>query len=113
MTDQDRADIALAFQTAVVETLTIKCKRVLQHTGLKRLIIAGGVSANLQLRDSLTTMAQRLNARLFYARTQFCTDNGAMIAYAGCQRLIAGHREDLKIIARPRWPMDTLQPIGS
>ncbi len=113
LTDQDRADIALAFQTAVVETLAIKCKRVLQHTGMKRLIIAGGVSANLQLRDSLTTMAERLNARLFYARTQFCTDNGAMIAYAGCQRLIAGHREDLKIIARPRWPMDTLQPIGS
>jgi N6-L-threonylcarbamoyladenine synthase len=112
LTDQDRADIALAFQTAVVETLTIKCKRVLEHTGLKRLIIAGGVSANVQLRASLTTMAGRLNAELFYARTQFCTDNGAMIAYAGCQRLLAGQKDDLKIIVRPRWPMDTLQPMG-
>jgi N6-L-threonylcarbamoyladenine synthase len=112
LTDQDRADIALAFQVAVVETLTIKCKRVLQYTGLKRLIIAGGVSANLQLRASLTKMASQLNAKLFYARTQFCTDNGAMIAYAGCQRLLAGQREDLKILVQPRWPMDTLPPMG-
>lgn len=111
ITDQDRADIALAFQTAVVETLTIKCKRALQQSGLTSLVIAGGVSANLALRTALQSMTDRLSASLFYARAAFCTDNGAMIAYAGCQRLAAGQSEELTINARPRWPMDTLEPI--
>jgi N6-L-threonylcarbamoyladenine synthase len=111
LTQQDRCDIALAFQTAVVETLSIKCKRALIQTGLRRLVIAGGVSANEQLRHSLQAVAEKQNAALFYARTEFCTDNGAMIAYAGCQRLMAGQREELSINVHPRWPMDSLDPV--
>jgi N6-L-threonylcarbamoyladenine synthase len=111
-TDQDRADIALAFQTAVVETLTIKCKRALQHSGLRSLVIAGGVSANLALRDALQSMTNQLSAQLYYARTAFCTDNGAMIAYAGWQRLAAGKTEAAVISARPRWPMNELEPMS-
>ena len=110
---QGKADIALAFQEAVVDTLVIKCKRALQQSGLKRLIIAGGVSANRMLRERLETMMKKQRAELFYARPEFCTDNGAMIAYAGCQRLLAGQQDDLCIQARPRWPMSELQPIDS
>lgn len=107
--DQDKADIAAAFEEATVETLTIKCRRALQQTGLKQLIIAGGVSANQRLRDALEKMVKKEKAQLFYARQAFCTDNGAMIAYAGCQRLLAGQSSDLIIEARPRWPMDLLE----
>ncbi len=102
------ADIAAAFEEAVVDTLAIKCKRALQHTGFKQLIIAGGVSANRRLRDKLETMVKKERASLFYARPEFCTDNGAMIAYAGCQRLLAGQADGLIIEAKPRWPMDLL-----
>lgn len=106
------ADIALAFETAVVETLVIKCKRALQQTGYPCLVIAGGVSANQHLRQALHGMIEKLpNRALFYARPKFCTDNGAMIAYAGCQRLAAGQRESLEIQCRPRWPLDELEPI--
>lgn len=107
-TDQDKADIANAFQTAVSETLAIKCKRALQQTGLKTLVVAGGVSANQQIRASLTEMVAKEQAEIYFPRLQFCTDNGAMIAYAGCQRLLAGQRQDLRIFARPRWPIDGL-----
>lgn len=107
-TDQDKADVAAAFQQAVAETLSIKCKRALQQTGLKRLVIAGGVSANKQIRASLTQMVAKENARLYFPRLEFCTDNGAMIAYAGCQRLIAGQQQGLDIYARPRWPISEL-----
>ncbi len=110
LTEQDRADVALAFQQAVVDTLTIKCRRALEQTGLDTLVIAGGVSANEALRESLHVMADKMSVELFYARTDLCTDNGAMIAYAGCQRLKKGYTEGLEIIARPRWPMDTLTP---
>ena len=109
--DQDIDDIALAFQEAVIDTLTIKCRRALEQTGLKTLVIAGGVSANKMLRERLGAMAAKRGAELFYARPEFCTDNGAMIAYAGCQRLMAGQRSELKIEARPRWPMTELQPV--
>jgi N6-L-threonylcarbamoyladenine synthase len=105
------ADIACAFEDAVVDTLAIKCKRALRQTGLRRLVIAGGVSANRQLRDKLGAMVKQERAELFYARPEFCTDNGAMIAYAGCQRLLAGQRADLTIQCRPRWPLDTLEPV--
>lgn len=108
LTKQDRADVALAFQQAVVDTLTIKCRRALEQTGLDTLVIAGGVSANEALRESLHVMADKMSVELFYARTDLCTDNGAMIAYAGCQRLKKGYTEGLEILARPRWPMDTL-----
>ncbi len=111
LTDQDRADIALAFEQAVVDTLTIKCRRALEQTGLDTLVIAGGVSANLALRESLQSMADGMSAHLFYPRPELCTDNGAMIAYAGCQRLKGGHKEGLEILAGPRWPMDTLTPL--
>lgn len=109
--DQTRADVALAFETAVVETLTIKCRRAIEQTGCKRLVIAGGVSANKSLRAALEAMTAKLSAGVFYARHEFCTDNGAMIAYAGCQRLLAGQRDGDRIISVPRWPMDTLPPI--
>jgi len=105
------ADIACAFEEAVVDTLAIKCRRALQQTGLKQLVIAGGVSANRHLRDKLGEMVKKERASLFYARPEFCTDNGAMIAYAGCQRLLAGQQADLTIQCRPRWPLDTLEPI--
>ncbi len=108
---QTRADIAVAFQEAVVDTLSIKCKRALQHTNFKQLVIAGGVSANARLREKLQVMVDREKASLFYARPEFCTDNGAMIAYAGAQRLMAGQSSDLTILAKPRWPMSELPPI--
>ena len=109
--DQTRADIARAFETAVVDTLAIKCRRALQQTGCRRLVMAGGVSANRRLRSALAEMAQKLRAEVFYARPEFCTDNGAMIAYAGCQRLLAGQRDGERIVAVPRWPMDQLPPL--
>ena len=109
--EQTRCDIALAFQQAVVDTLTIKCRRALQQTGLKRLVIAGGVSANQSLRESLEQMLGELNGQVFYARPRFCTDNGAMIAYAGCQRLLAGQQDGPQIAVQARWPMETLAAI--
>jgi len=111
LAEQDKADIARAFQEAVVATLTLKCKRALEQTGLRRLVIAGGVSANKMLREQLEAMVSKRGASLFYARPEFCTDNGAMIAYAGCQRLLAGQHDDLVIQARPRWPMSELPPL--
>ena len=110
--DQTMADIACAFQEAVVDTLAIKCRRALEQTGLKTLIIAGGVSANTRLRERLSEALRKVGGEVFYARHEFCTDNGAMIAYAGCQRLLAGQSESLAISARPRWPMDTLQALA-
>jgi len=109
--EQTRCDIALAFQQAVVETLAIKCQRALQQSGLKHLLIAGGVSANAALRERLAAMLQKTGGQVFYARPEFCTDNGAMIAYAGCQRLLAGQREDLSINVRARWPLAELPAL--
>ena len=109
--DQTRADIAFAFQEAVVDTLMIKCRRALQQTGLKRLVIAGGVSANTALRAGLAKLMQQLGGEVFYPKPQFCTDNGAMIAYAGCQRLQAGQHESLAISVQARWPMEQLPPL--
>lgn len=108
---QTQSDIALAFQQAVVETLVIKCRRAMKQTGLKRLVIAGGVSANQSLRMSLKTMLDELDGQVFYARPRYCTDNGAMIAYAGCQRLMAGQRDGPEIHVHARWPMESLPPI--
>lgn len=109
--EQTKADIAVAFEDAVAETLAIKCRRALQATGLKTLVIAGGVSANLRLRQVLEDSLAKAGGKLFYAQPRFCTDNGAMIAYAGCQRLLAGQHDSLDIKARPRWPLDTLPPL--
>ncbi|MCQ1059035.1 tRNA (adenosine(37)-N6)-threonylcarbamoyltransferase complex transferase subunit TsaD [Photobacterium sp. DNB23_23_1] len=109
--DQTRADIAYAFQEAVVDTLAIKCKRALKQTGFKRLVIAGGVSANKHLREQLEAMMTKMGGEVFYPRTEFCTDNGAMIAFAGMQRLKNQETMDLGVKAFPRWPIDQLKPI--
>jgi N6-L-threonylcarbamoyladenine synthase len=107
---QVRADIAASFQAAVVDTLAAKCARALGHTGLKRLVIAGGVGANRALRAALTALGRELGVRVYYPRPALCTDNGAMIAYAGwCRARHAGHAMP-RIIARPRWPLDELEP---
>jgi N6-L-threonylcarbamoyladenine synthase len=106
-----KADIAASFEAAVVDTLVLKCRRAMTQTGLKRLVIAGGVSANLRLRAALEKMVKKEQAVVFYARPEFCTDNGAMIAYAGCQRLLAGQRTSAELQVQPRWPMDTLPPL--
>ncbi|MGD9982662.1 MAG: tRNA (adenosine(37)-N6)-threonylcarbamoyltransferase complex transferase subunit TsaD [Porticoccaceae bacterium] len=110
---QTRADIACAFQEAVVDTLVIKCSRAIEQTGLRTLVIAGGVSANRLLRERLERKLAARGARVCYARNEFCTDNGAMIAYAGCQRLLHGGGDDLAIRALPRWPMTSLPPLGA
>ncbi|RBW63988.1 tRNA (adenosine(37)-N6)-threonylcarbamoyltransferase complex transferase subunit TsaD [Vibrionales bacterium C3R12] len=109
--DQTRADIAYAFQEAVCATLAIKCKRALLETGMKRIVIAGGVSANKQLRAELEALAKKMGGAVYYPRTEFCTDNGAMIAYAGMQRLKNGEVADLAVQATPRWPIDQLEPV--
>ncbi|GGB66874.1 tRNA (adenosine(37)-N6)-threonylcarbamoyltransferase complex transferase subunit TsaD [Shewanella inventionis] len=108
---QTRANIARAFEEAVVDTLAIKCKRALKQTGYKRLVIAGGVSANTRLRESLAVMMTNLGGKVYYPRGEFCTDNGAMIAFAGLQRLRAGQIEPLSVKGQPRWPLDTLPAV--
>jgi len=111
MDEQTHADVAYAFQEAVVDTLAIKCRRALQQCKLKRLVIAGGVSANTSLREKLGEITKKLGGEVFYPRPEFCTDNGAMIAYAGLQRLKAGTDADLSFKATPRWPLDTLPAV--
>jgi len=111
MDEQTHADVAYAFQEAVVDTLAIKCRRALQQCELKRLVIAGGVSANSALREKLAQITKKLGGEVFYPRPEFCTDNGAMIAYAGLQRLKAGTDADLTFKATPRWPLDTLPAV--
>ena len=103
-TPQTQADIAHAFQEAVVDTLFIKCRRALEFTNAKRLVIAGGVGANQRLREKL----QELKADVFFPRMEYCTDNGAMIAYAGAIRLKAGQLEEPIIHPRPRWSLEEL-----
>jgi len=109
--EQTRCDIAHAFQQAVVDTIIIKCKRALQQTGYKRLVMAGGVSANKQLRVDLAEMMKNLKGEVFYPRPQFCTDNGAMIAYTGFLRLKHGEHTDLSVSVKPRWAMTDLPKI--
>jgi len=108
---QTHADIACAFQQAVVDTLAIKCKRALQQENLSRLVIAGGVSANTSLREKLALTTKKLGGSVFYPRPEFCTDNGAMIAYAGLQRLKADTHDELTFKASPRWSLDSLPAI--
>lgn len=108
---QTHADIANAFQQAVIDTLAIKCKRALQQENLNRLVVAGGVSANTALREKLATTTKKLGGSVFYPRPEFCTDNGAMIAYAGLQRLKAGTHADLTFKANPRWSLDSLPAV--
>ncbi len=103
-----KADIARAFEEAVVDTLRIKCRRAIEQTGIKTLIIAGGVGANRCLRQTLLETTEKMGARVVYARPKFCTDNGAMIAYVGCRRLLAGERSSSSFAVRARWPMTEL-----
>lgn len=111
-TEQDCCDIARAFEDAVVDTLAIKCARAIQQTGLKTLVMAGGVSANARLRASLGPALASKGARVFYPAAAYCTDNGAMIAYAGAQRLLAGQHDKAEIALRPRWPLDELEGLA-
>jgi N6-L-threonylcarbamoyladenine synthase len=106
--DQTRADIARAFQDAVVDTFAIKCRRALHETGLRRLVIAGGVSANHSLRARFDAMARSDRIDVFYPRLEFCTDNGAMIAFVGALRLRGGAREPAPFDTRARWPLQEL-----
>ena len=109
--EETRCDIAHAFQQAVVDTILIKCKRALQQTGYKRLVMAGGVSANKQLRADLAEMMKSLGGEVYYPRPQFCTDNGAMIAYTGFLRLKYGEQTDLSVSVKPRWAMTELPSL--
>ena len=108
---QTKANIAYAFQEAVVDTLAIKCRRALKQTGQKNLVIAGGVSANKMLREQLEVMMAKLGGKVYYPKLEYCTDNGAMIAYAGLQRLKAGEQVDLSAKAKPRWDLESLAAI--
>ena len=112
-TDEDRADIARAFEDAVVDTMVIKCRRAVAQTGLQTLVIAGGVGANVRLRERLGDLMKNEGGRACYPRPEFCTDNGAMIAYAGYRRLQAGQHESLSIKAMPRWSLEELQAADS
>lgn len=102
-TEADKANIARAFEDAVVDTLYIKCRRALEQTGLDSLVVAGGVSANTALRTKLAALMQARQGTVFYPSLEFCTDNAAMIAFAGCQRLMAGENDGLQVQVRPRW----------
>ena len=99
------ADIAAGFQSAVVDTMTIKCERALKQENLNRLVVAGGVASNKKLRSALTKSVEKSGGKLFCPRLEFCTDNGAMIAYAGALRLQAGEFAGDQVNIRPRWPL--------
>jgi N6-L-threonylcarbamoyladenine synthase len=109
--EQDKANIARGFVDAIVDVLTAKCLSALRHTGLKRLVIAGGVGANTQLRAALNAAAKAKKFRVYYPELEFCTDNGAMIAFAGALRLQidpGAARRDYAFNVRPRWPLDEI-----
>ncbi|RKS86836.1 O-sialoglycoprotein endopeptidase [Orbus hercynius] len=106
--EQTKADIARAFEDAVVDTLVIKAKRALEQTGYNRLVIAGGVSANQTLRQKLAELMQKRHGHVYYPRVEFCTDNGAMIAYAGMVHFKNHLTTDLSITVKPRWPLSEL-----
>lgn len=106
--DTLRADIAAGFQAAVVDTLAIKCKRAMHQTRAVELVVAGGVGANRHLREKLAVLGKKHGWKVSFPRLEFCTDNGAMIAYAGCLRLQAGNSEGLELFARARWPLEEL-----
>ena len=109
---EEKANIAKAFEVAATETLTIKCNRALKQTGYKTLVVAGGVSANLSLRESLNEMTTKNNASVFYPALDFCTDNGAMIALAGHYRFLAGQsNQNYEITIKPRWSLEELLPV--
>ena len=107
-----REDLAASFEAAVVDTLLVKCKRALQQESLSTLVISGGVGANKHLREQADTLCEKLGGRAFYPRLEFCTDNGAMIALVGAQRLEKGEQSALDLSIRPRWSLDELKQPG-
>ena len=108
----EKANIAKAFEVAATETLTIKCKRAIKQTGFKTLVVSGGVSANISLRESLDKMGVENKVKVFYPALNFCTDNGAMIALAGHYRFLAGQSNDnYEISIKPRWSLEELLPV--
>ena len=109
--DKVKADIACCFTQAVADTLEYKCKKALHITGLKTLVVAGGVSANLDIRSRLQNLMVKENGQAFFARREFCTDNGAMIAQSGMMRFKAGQLGDYKVKVFPRWPLSDLKPL--
>ena len=111
--EQLRADIARAFQESIVEVLVKKSLKALKATGLQTLVVAGGVGANRQLREQLNAQARRKRFRVYYPELEFCTDNGAMIALAGCLRLQAGTPAKVagSFSVQPRWPL-LQQPVA-
>jgi N6-L-threonylcarbamoyladenine synthase len=111
LNDQSRAEIAFAFESAVVETLKIKCKRALKQTGYRTLVVAGGVGANRRLRADLQQMLTELSGKVFFPEMQYCTDNGAMIAYAGGLRLAAGLVDEDVFDVLPRWSLEQLPAL--
>ncbi|MES2858741.1 MAG: tRNA (adenosine(37)-N6)-threonylcarbamoyltransferase complex transferase subunit TsaD [Pseudomonadota bacterium] len=110
-TETTRADIARGFEDAVVDTLAIKCERALDAAGCNTLVVAGGVGANKRLRAKLHAMAERRDGRTCFPRLALCTDNGAMIAFAGALRLQAGQRDDAAVHVTPRWDMASLPVV--
>lgn len=103
---RDCSEIASAFQQAVVETLLIKCKRALQFAECNRLVVAGGVGANKALRLALKEWIKNINGEVFFPAQEFCTDNGAMVAYAGWLRMVEGERDSgWGVLVQPRWPL--------
>ena len=106
--EQRDVDIAASFQEALVDTLVKKSIKALKQTGLRRLVIAGGVSANTRLRERLEADLAKINGTVYYSEPALCTDNGAMIAFAGYQRLKAGQHDGLSVTTTPRWPMTEL-----
>ena len=114
LSEQDKADIACAFESAVVDTLMIKCRRALKQEGLKTLVMAGGVSANRKLRAVLAEKLGKEGMQVFYPEPSLCTDNGAMIAFAGAMRLATGERDLAGVEVRARWPMMELKsPVSA
>jgi N6-L-threonylcarbamoyladenine synthase len=111
ITEQDRCDIAAGFTAAVADTLCVKCSRALKATGLSSLVVAGGVSANTAIRGALTELMRKRGGKVFFARREFCTDNGAMIAYAGMQRFKAGQIGTSAVRVFPRWDLASLKPL--
>ena len=105
---QLHADVARAFEDAVVDTLAIKCRRAVEQANSKALVMSGGVSANRTLRARVDSLMAELGGRAYYPRAELCTDNGAMIAFAGWQRLNSGQQDGLTFDIRPRWPLQQL-----
>lgn len=104
---QDRADICASFQAAMADILAEKTRRALAATDAPVLAVAGGVAANQPLRAALEQVAAQAGARFLAPPLKLCTDNAAMIAWAGIERLRSGARDDMSLAARPRWPLDT------